>query len=167
MADISEIVDSGVQMEKDGIEYYSKLAESATNPLARQMFESFAQDEKNHVLWLEKLAAKEQVEIEEPEQVYVRLREIFQNAPDELKETAKASEDDTQALKIAIGMEVKSKEAYEKWAEELDDPQAKALCKKLAQFEEMHRQAFVNTEEYLNRTGDWFMKEERWMFDGG
>ena len=161
-----DIVDSALQLENDGIDFYMKTAENA-NPIAKKMFESFAEDEKKHIKWIKQLASKEKIDVEEPEIVYERLRKIFRDTPEHLKENAKATEDDTQALKIAIGMETKSKEAYEKWAEEVDDKEAEDLCRVLAKYEGIHRKLFQNAEEYLNRTGDWFMKEEQWIFDGG
>jgi len=76
-------------------------------------------------------------------------------------------EDDIKAVSVALGMEKKSVAAYDKWASEADDKDVRELCAKLADFERVHVKVLYNTVEYLEHTGDWFMQEEGWMFDGG
>ena len=64
-------------------------------------------------------------------------------------------------------MEEKSIAAYENWAEEAGDPEVAGVCRKIADIEKFHKTLLENTMQYLERTIDWFMQEERWSFDGG
>jgi rubrerythrin len=47
-----EVLRTAIKMEECSIEYYTKLAREATNPLARRFFMSIAHEERGHLLAL-------------------------------------------------------------------------------------------------------------------
>jgi len=162
-----EVVRAAIQLERDGQDFYLKAAAEASNELGREMLRSFADDEQRHIEWLEAIVEGNVPETEPPQEIYDRLSGIFADAPDELRQAASGSSDDIDAIQVAIGMEDKSVAAYEKWAKDAEDEDIRELCGELAEFERLHRRILENTIEYLESTGDWFMQEEGWIFDGG
>ena len=51
--DKQEIISTAIKFETEGRDFYLETAKKATNPLAREMFESFARDEERHREWFE------------------------------------------------------------------------------------------------------------------
>ena len=51
-----EIIQAAIQLERDGRQFYLDVAEKSSSALARQMFESLADDEVRHIQWIEKLS---------------------------------------------------------------------------------------------------------------
>ncbi len=163
-----EIIEAAVQLERDGHEFYLGVAGKASSDLARQMFESLADDELIHVEWIEKMLSPDaEVATATKKKTYERLRGIFADVSEALRDAAASSEDDVEAINTAIKMEEKSRAAYLKWADETDSDELCKLCNALADQESFHREILENTIQYLESTGDWFMVEEGWHFDGG
>lgn len=162
-----DIIRAAIQLELDGRKFYLGAAGGSSNDLARQMFESLADDELIHIEWIEKLSAEKETARELKEKTYERLRRIFADADESKREAASSSKDDIEAMNLAIEMEEKSRDAYAKWAKHSDIDEIVNLCNILADQEAFHRELLENTIQYLEHTGDWFMKEEGWHFDGG
>jgi len=162
-----EILKSAIRLEEDGRAFYRNAAAGAASGLARRMFESLAADETDHIRWIEKLYPDVQSVKEANQHLYARLKKIFAEAPEEVRREAGLTESDIEAIEGAIGMELKSIEAYETWGRESDDGQVKKLCETLTGIERFHRDLLQNSKEYLDRTEDWFTQEENWSFDGG
>jgi rubrerythrin len=163
-----EIIEAAIQLERDGREFYMGVAGKSSSDLARQMFESLADDELIHIEWIEKmLSPDEEVATATKKRTYERLSGIFADVPDSVRQGAASSEDDVEAINTAIKMEEKSRAAYLKWADETGSDELRKLCNALADQERFHREILENTIQYLESTGDWFMAEEGWHFDGG
>jgi len=165
--DKQELLSTAVGFEKEGRAFYLETAAKAANELARKTFESFADDELRHIEWLEEISKTEEVAVAEPRLIVAKLKQIFAEAPEEVRATAASTDDDIKAIDIAVENEVKSKRAYVEWADALEDGGLKNLCLALADMEENHRVLLENAKEYLTNTGNWFMGEEQWLFDGG
>jgi rubrerythrin len=161
-----DVARAAVQLEKDGRVFYMESAAKASSALARGMFESLAQDELNHIGWIEKLSPGAADAGSANRALYERLRPIFAAAPAGLRLAVEFSKSDLDAIEIAIGMEEKSIEAYQDWAETADSDDVRLLCRTLAGQERFHRQLLENTKTYLDQSADWFMKEKQWNFEG-
>ena len=162
-----DIIRAAIQLELDGRKFYRDAAGKTSNDLARQMFESLADDELIHIEWIEKLSAEKETARKVKEKTHERLRGIFADAQESEREAATSSKDDIAAMNLAVKMEEKSRDAYVKWAEDSDTDEIVNLCSILADQEAFHRELLENTIQYLEHTGDWFMEEEGWHFDGG
>lgn len=162
-----DIIRAAVQLELDGRKFYLDAAGKASNDMARQMFESLADDELIHIEWIENLSAKKEAARKVKEKKHERLRGIFADAQEGEREAALSSKDDIEAMRLAIKMEEKSRDAYLKWAEDSDIDEIVNTCSILADQEAFHRELLENTIQYLEHTGDWHMTEEGWHFDGG
>ena len=161
-----EVVKTAIQLEMDGEKFYLDTASKTSSVLAKGMFESLAKDEQRHIEWIENFSPGGNTAESANRELYGRLSHIFAEVPEDTRMSAALSEDDIKAIDTAIGMEEKSLEAYEKWANEADSEDVRDLCNALAGQERFHRQVLENTKEYLDRTADWFMQEEQWNFEG-
>ncbi len=130
------------------------------------MFESLADDEADHIRWIELAAPEVDTAAEVNRRLYGRLRFIFADVPEAKLRQIAESERDVDAIQFAIDIEDKSVAAYETWARECEDEDVRKLCQTLVGVERFHRTALENTLEYFERTPDWFMKEEQWNFEG-
>ena len=159
---------TALQTEREGMALYQKAAENAHDPLTKQMFKSFATDEKRHLEALQRFIDEQTFgEIgQDPAKRFTgSVRTIFTDA---LKTGGlQASGTDTEAILKAVVFEKNGISFYTDKAKSLTDKTAKALCERLAVEEQNHLLVLENTLEFLDKPTDWFMGEERWMFDGG
>lgn len=162
-----EILETALKLEQDGHAFYMDAADAAGNELARRMYQSLAADEEKHMEWIRALTSGQMPDMTRISDTYERLRGIFMDAPESLRNEVKIAVGDQTSLKIGMDMEDKSAAAYQKWADETSDAELKALLANLVQFERGHRKILENTLQYLDKTGDWFMLEEQWNFEGG
>jgi len=162
-----EVVRAAVQLERDGRDFYLDVAKKASNEMSRRMFESLADDEALHIEWIENLAPGAKSAGAANRETYQRLCHIFAEVPESRKREAAGSGKDLEAIDLAVDREEQSRAAYAKWAQESDSDEVRRLCSMLADVERFHRELLENTKEYFQKPGDWFMQEERWMFDGG
>jgi len=161
-----EVVRAAAQLERDGRAFYLEVAGKTANPLAKRMFESLADDERSHLAWIEQMEPGVDTAETANRDLFGRLGHIFADVPEARLRSVAGSDDDVQAINVALGMEKQSVDAYEKWANESAEDDVRKLCTTLVGIEKFHIQVLNNTLEYFERTGDWFMQEEQWNFEG-
>jgi rubrerythrin len=161
-----EILATAIQLERDGRKFYLDAAAKVTNPLARQMLESLADDEVKHIEWIEPIDPGSSSASSINKGFYERMKGIFADAPSDVRQAVAASDDDIQPLRLAIEMEEKAEAAYTAWGKETDQEDVRHLCTVLADTERFHRQVLQNTINYLKEPSEWFMQEENWNFEG-
>lgn len=170
MDNISKVIRTAIEMEKNGIDFYHKAEEKTCYPLAKKMFLSFAEDEKRHLTVLKKILTDlkfsdfDQFLGEKPGQ---KIENIFKEARNEIKERIVANPDELEALKIGMDMELESVEFYQTALEKSEDNHQKAFLRRLVEEEKEHLQLLQNTHSYLKNSGDWFLWEEKALLDGG
>ena len=168
------ILDLAIQIEKDGIKFYSRAADSVQNLRAKKSLLSLARDEEDHL-------RKLQVEYSSLQKtsswlglgalgvegkVAVDVNKIFPADDESIAKLVKPEESDIDALHLAAKMEEDSYIFYAKAAEETGDLNAKAVLNYLAD-QESHHLEFVNsTLEYLERPWEWFQEQERPILEG-
>jgi rubrerythrin len=99
--------------------------------------------------------------------IYGRLQSIFSGIPEEKRDGLASEEDDIILIDLAIDKEEESIQAYSEWADQAEDEEIRKLFAILVDFEKNHRKLLNNVKNYLESSGDWFMSEEQWIFDGG
>jgi len=154
------MIQAAIQLERDGRKSYLDIAAKTSNAMARKMFESLADDELRHIERLQQLSPGHRTAEEVNKELYQRLSHIFADMPEEVRRTAEVAESDVEALNLAIDMEVKSREAYLKWAAESDTEELRTLCNMLAEEERFHEELLENTREYLAYSIDWFLQDK-------
>lgn len=162
-----EVINTAIKLENDGIKFYRGIASETHNELTRKMFESLADDEMKHIEWINNLAPNVKTSGEFNEKLYTRLKKIFAEPADKIKEAARGTDDDIKAINIAIDMEKQTQNEYLRFSDETEDPELEKLFTILADIERFHADILQNSKEYLDSPHDWFMQEEGWMFDGG
>ena len=155
-----------IQLERDGLAFYSEVAGRTKNPLGRKMFEGLAADERRHEEVLLGLARKMKVNLggEMPKE---RLVTLFATLGEQLKGELTAEAGDNEAIEKALVMERASISHYSRQAGEAAGEGARALYRRLVQEEEQHVDILQNCLTYLNRTGQWFLWDEQALLDGG
>ncbi|MGQ9732835.1 MAG: ferritin-like domain-containing protein [Candidatus Zipacnadales bacterium] len=158
-----QFINTAIQFEQEGREFYLEAARTTGSGLARAVFESLAQDELRHIDWLKTLSTGGVTAEGEIEALAQRLWPVFQALDPET--VAKATTDDVAALNLGIEREDASIRAYEEAAgsqgDELHD-----LCTLLANVEKTHRRLLENVVEYLEYPDQFFLREERWIVEG-
>lgn len=134
MDNISETIKTAIEMEENGIDFYHKAEEKTSYPLAKKMFLSLAEDEKRHLTALErilddlKFSDFAQFFKEKPAQ---KIKDIFKEASNEIKERIAVNPNELEALKIAMNMELGSIKFYQTALEKSKDNHQKAFLGRL------------------------------------
>jgi rubrerythrin len=152
-------------METDAVEFYAQAAEKTSHPIGKKMFLSIVEDEKRHVRMIDALIkglGLTEDNIDPMEQI----KSVFAENKDAMQERIAATNDDLEALKIAMEMEGKGRDFYRKAADEATDDISKALFERLFKEEEKHYAIFSNTYSFLSDTGNWYMWEEQGVIEG-
>ena len=165
--ELQTVVDAARKTEMDGRKFYAGTAAKTANPLAKRMFESLVAAEEEHLKFIEQLAAGEFKASPYKGEFARRLATVFSELGDEVKSRTASVEDDVKALDFAIDMEDKSMAFYRKWAETGSDEVVRKFCARMRDEEEDHWRILQSTRDYLDDTGNWFMVQEGWSFDGG
>ena len=123
MADIfssSEIVEVGVQIEKNGMDFYNEVASNSKTPKAKEIFQFLACEEQKHITMFQKIL--EAVQKYEPAESYPGEYFAYMNAlasdhvftqQDKGVEIAKTAKSDIDAVELGIGFEKDSIIFYE------------------------------------------------------
>lgn len=168
---LEKIHEMAVQMEKDGIEFYRRASEKTSDPLGKEMFLSFVKDEESHLKLLEELfggtGIDEAMGILREGTPRERVESVFASAGSEVRERIAAGVGEIEALKIGMDMETQGYKLYKEAAEGAASEEERDMFERLASEENQHYTMLQNTHTYLERTGEWFVWEERGLLDGG
>jgi len=153
-----------IQLERDGLAFYTEAAAKTKNPLGKRMFEGLAADERRHEAVLVGIAQKMHVPLE-GDMPKRRLVTLFAELGPALKTELGADASDTKAVEKALEMEKAAIVLYEKQAKAAQDARTRALYECLVSEEHQHADILQNCLAYLNRTGQWFLWEEKALLD--
>jgi len=155
-----------IQLERDGQAFYTQAAAATRNPLGRKMFEGLAADERRHEEVLLGLSRESPAALE-GEMPKRRLATLFATVGEALRRELDADASDTAAVEKALVMERASIAHYRQQAERAAGEHARALYRRLVEEEEQHADILQGCLTYLNRSGQWFLWEEKGLLDGG
>lgn len=159
-------VEIAIRMETDAIDFYRTAAEKVKNSIGKKMFLSITEDEKRHLQMLTDIFKGLDIKAQDIHPMK-KIKTIFEEYRHEMIERVEATEDELNAFRIAMDMEKKGMEFYEKAASEAPSEKEKDLFKRLVKEEEQHYAVFSNTYFFMQNTGSWFMWEEHSIVDGG
>jgi len=162
---MKEAIETAIKMETDAINFYNEAANKTSHPFGREMFKGFIRDEARHLKMLQDMFKGQEFEVE-----MVRPREsiktVFSMLKDEMMERAKAMESEMEAVNIALKFEKEGFDFYRKSASEAGTPKEKLLFEKLSVEENDHYTILLETQKFLENTGQWYMYEERGIVEG-
>ncbi|MCR4407656.1 MAG: ferritin family protein [Anaerolineae bacterium] len=157
-----QAIETAIQIEKDGLEFYTTAAGQTTDPSGKKMFQSLARDEAVHLKLFE--AVRESLLKDgtwlSPEQVAAIGPQRLARPPvfptkEEIK-AVQVPERELAALQRGIQAEEDSISFYSGARDKTDDPDGKALYSYLIEQEEGHRTILQGEYDYLTNTGFWF-----------
>ncbi|NQT29530.1 MAG: ferritin family protein [Candidatus Saganbacteria bacterium] len=176
MNDLIADTKAAIELEKKGYDFYTQTAAKTTNPLAISTLTGLAERELEHLekikefyenlTGVQKLPSDWLKGVEVPPSKKELLKGITQKLKESLEMKFESERDINEAYKIAEGLERDSYNLYDKISKNSSDEIAKKFFAALAQEEKEHYDILEDTLQYLNRPGDWFREQERWILEG-
>jgi rubrerythrin len=155
-----------IKMETDAVKFYTEAAERVSSRAGKKMFLSIAEDEKRHIEMVKALINGMGISQDNVDPMK-KVITVFESMKDQMQEKIASTKEDSEALTIAMQMEKEGFEFYKKTAAEATDENSKTLFSRLVHEEEKHYEMFMNTLNFLNDTGNWFMWQEHSIVEGG
>ena len=151
----SEILEIGVQIEKNGRDFYDTLAKQVKNPKAQGIFGFLAQEEEKHIVVFQNLLGS--IEKHEPPESYAGEYSAYMNAlakeyiftqEDKGGYIARSIKTDSEAVRIGIGFEKDSIIFYEGLKKMVPEYDLKVVSRLIAQ-EQKHLIQLTELRESL------------------
>jgi len=169
-----EAMKIALDMEKKGYQAYLDAAHKTLNKLGRSTLGAIAAQELEHIKAIEGYCRRPDTDPEAANLIgrirhsekkdYVRA--IMEKLGDQLNEKMSADADLSAAYKTAMDLERASYVFYKNLSEEAVVPTVKSFFQFMMAQENAHFELFQETLEYLDRPGDWFREQERWIVEG-
>ena len=175
MSDTLQILQQGLQLERDGERYYEAAAEKANHPIAKRTFASLAEEERMHAQHLQTYydhMVKEQAWPPPgtadlaPSTASGLARGIFKEAQEKMDAGMPVSDDLHELYVGAMELERKSIALYRGQLEQTEDPGEKEFFGALVALERGHLELLANTQHFLDDPASWNFDEEQWTVEG-
>ena len=156
---VKEALETAIQMEKDGYNFYKKAAVQTSSDMGKSIFESIAKDEMMHLevfqkIFEEKISKTEWDKLVDSSKKYQEIP-IF---PKDLKEISGANPDENEldALRIAMDSEKDAIEYYTEIWENSNDDEVKKIIDEIIEQEKNHYFLLEQEFNHLSSTGYWY-----------
>ena len=156
------IYDFGMQMEKDGENFYRELAAASKIAGLKKIFGMLADEEVEHFRVLKQMKLQNsQAQLPETH-ILTDVKNIFIDMKEEAGDLHIDTTVDTDAFRKARDIEQKSIDFYLEKAEEAEDAAVKNILIRLARMEEKHRNIMQNLVDFVSRPepGHWLENAE-------
>jgi rubrerythrin len=164
--EVLKAIETAIQIEKDGLAFYTEATKQTDDPNGRKMFQSLAKDEAAHLRLFEdaRQSLLERGNWLSPEEVAAISPKRLDRPPifptgDEIK-VIEVPKRELVALQRGIQAEKDSIAFYSQERDKADDPDAMAMYAYLVEQEEGHYTILQGEYDYLTRTGFWFDIQE-------
>ncbi|MCP4542240.1 MAG: ferritin family protein [Chloroflexi bacterium] len=164
--EVLSALETAIQIEKDGLVFYTEAAKQVDDPKGKKMFQTLARDEQLHLQLFENarealLNKKNWPSLEKVKEISPEksIRQPVFPTGDEIK-LVKIPDRQLAALRQGLQSEEDSILFYSKQKEQIDDPDAKKMYAYLIEQEEGHRTILQGELDYLTGTGFWFDVQE-------
>jgi len=153
-------------------DFYLKHAARTKSEFGKKMFMSIANDEAEHYERIKALHKKLKEKGKWPERLALtvkgtKIKSVLNKLSKIAEKTAKADNNDLEAVKIAINFEKKGEKFYSDLQKSAVDPKEKTFFGMLADMEREHRLSLEDTRDYFKDPVSWFRVRERHHLDGG
>lgn len=167
-----EALEVALNNEQREAEFYLKNAERTTDPLGKKMFQTLAEDEREHYQRIQALHAKLKEGGRWPESLPLtvkgtQVRDVLKSVVEKVEQSPETRTGDMEAVQIAIAFEAKGEAHYKKLRETADDPAEKEFFGLLESIEREHRLSLEETLEYFKDPEAWLLHMEKAGLDGG
>ena len=154
---MTNIFEYAMQMEKDGEDYYRRLAQKAGNNGMKTILTMLADEEVKHYNAIERIQTQktqiaESKILTDAKNVFVQIKESDESFDFDIKQT--------ELYKKARDIEKKSRDFYTAKANEVTEKYQKELFLKLADEEQKHYVLLDNIIEFVSRPEQWLENAE-------
>jgi rubrerythrin len=166
-----ESLQTAIQMEIDGREYYQQASQKAENEAGRKLLAQLAKEEDIHRQVFQRIYDSISRKNEWPETPPVAdggqaLRTIFGRAINESQTGSKTAETELDAVRTAIDMENRTLDYYRQQSRDAVYPAAREFYLALAGQEAEHARLLLDYFEYLTNPAAYFVNTEHPSLDG-
>ena len=175
MADVLEILQEALQIEKDGEEFYEEAAQCADNVLAEKTFRGLANAERKHARLFQAYYDKmTQAQDWPPVKEMVKqstsapqlAREIFGQVQEDTEGNCQVTEDVDELYDRAMEIERRSIDFYQQQHDDAQDDAQRDFFEYLIDQERGHLRILSRTQEFLADPASWYTEDEQWFATG-
>jgi rubrerythrin len=153
-----KVLEEAIRFEIDGRDFFIKAVEKAKTYIAKVIFLTIAEEELDHIRRVKKIyesdAVSEKQEMLDNVSEKKDLQNIFQEAKKQMGEGFSVNTDEMEAIRLAIQLEFKGHEFYNRLAQEAVSDFEKKFYQHLAEEELVHFSTLRQMEEAItNSTG--------------
>jgi rubrerythrin len=161
-AEVLKAIQTSIQIEQEGLDFYTQAAQQARHPQNKRIFRSLAREESAHLQLFQDAHAAllDQGAWLSPEEVTAispasQGRHLIFSPAHEVQEgqLEAVTEHELLALERGIEAEQASIDFYTQQRDQTDDPHARALYAYLIEQEEVHRRILQSEYDYLTGMG--------------
>ncbi len=166
---ILKILQLAIKMEQDGKKFYLRVSQESRHELGKKLMATLAGEEDIHRQQFEKIFEAIRQKKAWPKTDFHpdkgrHIQTIFAEA---IKESVAATENEQDAVTVAINMENQSYDLYKNQSLSAENTTEKQFFEALASEERGHQIALNDYLEFLKDPVDWFTMKERHSLDGG
>ncbi len=167
-----EALQTAIQMEIDGKEYYLKASQESSNELGKKLLQSLATEEDIHQQKFKEIynAIRNQQAwpmTDFQPQGGKGLRTIFARATEGMGSDIKSHATELDAVQTAMDMENKTFDFYKSQGKNANYAAEREFYETLAAEEREHHLILLDYYEFLKNPAGWFVKREHPSLDGG
>lgn len=163
---------TALQMEIDGKEFYLKASRASKNKLGRDLLNKLAGEEDLHRQVFQDIYNTMKNKKGWPDVKYrgdggQRLRTIFAKALENTEKHPKPIAEELDAIKTGMDMENKTLDFYNRRSKQASYAAEKQLYEAIAIQESEHHRVLMDYYDFLQDPAQWFVKKEHTSVDGG
>ena len=167
-----QALQTAIQMEIDGKEYYHRLNQNSDNQLGKELFQSLAAEEDMHRQKFEEIynalrSKKAWPRVDLQPDRGKRLATIFARGIEEMGSNIKTPASEIDAIQKAMDMENMTHDFYHNQSQKATYDAERDYYQTLAAEERGHYLALIDYREYLSDPAGWFVNQEHPSLDGG
>ena len=166
-----EALQTAIQMEIDGKEYYLKASQKSSNELGKKLLQSLADEEDTHQKKFTEIYNAIRDKKAWPATDFrpdrsKRPRTVFAQALGRIGSNAQALATELDAVQTAMSMENKTFDFYNGRSKEASCDAERELYRALAAQERTHHEVLLDYYEYLKDPAGWFVQKEHPSLEG-
>jgi rubrerythrin len=167
-----EGLQTALQMEIDGKEFYLKSSKASKNELGKELLKKLAAEEDIHRKVFQNIYNTIKNKKGWPDVTFTgdggkNLRTVFVVALEAMDKSVDAMPEEIDAVQTAMGMENKTFDFYNSRGKQAASDAEKELYSSLTMQESEHYRVLQDYYEFLKDPAGWFVKTEHTSVDGG
>lgn len=158
-SDLVNILKTAIGVEEKGYAHYTRFAEQTKDENGKKMFHQLAKDEVEHRAILEK-QLENLKEGGDWSSIHIPKSEIERVVPKirdkQMRTKGESGVGEIDALNTALDLERQAAQFFRDRAEEVDEPNAKEMFIRLAEWEDSHLELIMAELDSIKNSGLWF-----------